>query len=329
MKPRTVGIAVLFWLGLLATPLLAPAQQVGNTRRIGLLNFTSAAEASRFSKIFREELREYGWVEGQNLTIAYRYAEGKVERLPDLATELERLQLDLIVTVTTTATRAAMNVIKTTPIVFTVVTDPVASGFVTSLARPDRNATGPSGMGPEMAGKRLEFLREVVPDLVRVAVIWEPTSPGVKLNFQRTQREAQKLGLALLPLEVHSRDDFASAFTAVERERPDALVPITAPLTVQHTALIAEFALHHRLPTIAGWRRFPQAGGLMSYGPRFTDHFRRVVPYVDKILRGAQPSDLPVEQPTTFQLVINLKTATALGLTMPSTLLLLADEVIQ
>jgi putative ABC transport system substrate-binding protein len=331
MRIRTIGLIVTLILGLLAAPLPADAQQAGRVYRIGFITWgsQSTAEDRGWLKAFREELRDLGWVEGQNLMIEYRFAEKKAERLPGLVAELAGLQLDLIVTINTTITRAATKVIKTTPIVFTVVADPVASGFVASLARPGGNATGPSVMAPQLAGKRLELLKEVVPELSRIAVFWEPTNPGVALTFQQTQRDAQQLGLTLQSLEVRSHDDFAPAFAAMTRELPDALMVNLTPLTFRNAKQIAAFARKYRLPTMGSWGGFPLAGGLMSYAPNFLDNFRRVAPYVDKILKGAKPADLPVEQPVQFDLVIHLKTAEVLGLTIPPTLLLQADKVIR
>jgi putative ABC transport system substrate-binding protein len=331
MKPRALSIAVLLMLGLFVIPPFAYAQQAGKVHRIGLLAQGTPAlfRDQGWLKAFQEGLRDLGWVEGQNLMIEYRFAE-QTGQLPGLVAELAGLQLDLIVTINTTVTRAAMKVIKTTPIVFTVVAAPVTSGFVASLARPDGNATGASAMGPPLYGKRLELLKEIVPTLSRVAVIWEPTNPGVARGFYHgTQPGAQALGLRLQSLEVRSAADFATAFTAMIREPPDALLLHTTPLTNRNIKQIAAFALENRLPTIAGRHTFPAAGGLVSYGPNFVDNFRRVAPYVDKILKGAKPADIPVEQPTQFDLVINLKTAKALGLTIPPTILVQATEVIQ
>jgi putative ABC transport system substrate-binding protein len=329
MKRSTVGMVVLLTLGLFAVLLPAAAQQPGKVYHIGLLGWSTQSFYKPFIQVFLKELRDRGWVEGQHFVLESRFADRKGDRLPGLVAELSRLELDVLVTITTTATKAAMQVIKATPIVFTVVADPVASGFVASLARPGGNATGPSSMAPQLAGKRLELLKEVVPELSRIAVLWEPTNPGVTLHFLQTRRDAQTLGLTLQSFEVRSRDDFDPAFAAMTSDRPDALVAVIAPLTVRYTKQIVEFALKHQLPTMAGWASFPRAGGLMSYAPSFADHFRYAAPYVDKILKGAKPADLPVEQPTRFELVINFKTAKALGLTIPPALLIRADEVIQ
>ena len=222
------------------------------------------------------------------------------------------------------------NSIMTTPIVFTVVADPVTSGIVDSLAKPGGNATGPPSMEPQLAGKRLELLKEVVPKLSRVAVLWEPTNPGVAAHFQQAQRDAQKLGLILQSLEVRSRDDFESTFATLTGDPPDTLMPLIVPLTFPYTEQIVAFALKHQLPTIADWEDFAGAGGLMSYAPSFSDNFRRAAPYVDRILKGARPADLPVvEQPTKFDLVVNLKTAKQLGITIPPTVLYQATKIIR
>lgn len=329
MKRSTVGMVVILTLGLFVVLLPAAAQQPGKVYHVGLLGWSTESFYKPYIEVFLQELRDRGWVEGQHFVLESRFADRKGDRLPGLVAELSHLELDVIVTITTTATKAAMQVIKTTPIVFTVVADPVASGIVASLARPGGNTTGPSSMTPQLAGKRLELLKEVVPKLSRVAVFWEPTNPGVKLNFQQTQRDAQKLGLTLQSLEVHSRDDFESTFAVVTGDLPDGLVALISPLTFRYTKQIVAFALKHQLPTIAGWEEFAGAGGLMSYAPSFSDNFRRAAPYVDRILKGAKPADLPVSQPTRFELVINLKTAEALGLTMPPSVLIQAHEAIR
>jgi putative ABC transport system substrate-binding protein len=329
MRRGTIGVVFLLILACGAVEVPAEAQQAGKMYRIGLLGWSTQAFYQPFIEVFLNALREYGWVEGQNIIIEARYADRKADRLSAMVDDLARLDLDVIVTITTTATRATMQVIKTTPIVFMVVADPVTSGFVAGLAHPGGNATGPSMMVPELAGKRLELLKEVVPEISRVAVFWEPTNPGVTLHFHQTRRDAHTLGLTLQSLEVRSRDDFEPAFAAMTRDRPDALVALIAPLTVRYTKPIVEFARKHRLPTMSAWKDFPRAGGLMSYAPNFADNFRRAAPYVHKILRGAKPADLPVSQPTQFELVINLKTAKALGLSIPPTLLLQANEVIR
>jgi putative ABC transport system substrate-binding protein len=239
--------------------------------------------------------------------------------------ELDGLKPDLIVTITTTVTQAAAKVIKTTPVVFTVVADPVGSGIVAGLARPGGNLTGPDAMGVELVGKQLELLKEAVPGISRVAVLWEPTNPGAARLFRRGQRDAPKLGLTLRSFELRSPDDFELAFAEITKYRPDALFTLVTPLTVRYKSRIVKFASKKKLPTMG----FARDGGLMSYGVPLVDNFSRAAVYVDKILKGAKPADLPVERPTKFELVINLKTATALAVTIPPSLLLRADQIIQ
>jgi putative ABC transport system substrate-binding protein len=323
-------VAVRLTFGLSAAPLAAEAQSAGKVYRIGLIGWSPRAqyEERGYLQAFREELRRLGWVESRNLLIEYRFADGKADRLGSLVAEFAGLQLDLIVTITTTVTLAATKVITATPIVFTV-TDAVGSGIVPNLARPGGNVTGPSSLAPEVSGKSLELLREAVPRLARVAVFWEPGNRGVTLAFQNLQRDAEKLGLIIQSLRLGGRDDLEAAFAAMVRERPDALVVLLAPLTVRFASEIVGFARQNRLPTGSTWSDFPQAGGLMSYAESFTDNFRRAAIYADRILRGAKPADLPVEQPTVFELVINLKTARALGLSLPVSLRLRADQVIE
>lgn len=329
MRGKIFGLIVTAALGLLAAPLLAEAQQPGKVSHIGLLGWSTQSFYKPYIEVFLQELNNRGWVEGQNFVLESRFADRKKHRLPSLVSELSRLDLDVIVTITTTATKAAMQVIKTTPVVFTVVADPVDSGFVASLARPGGNATGPASLQPQTAGKRLQLFKETVPRLSRIAVFWEPTNPGVRINFRQTQRDAQKLGLTLQSLEVRSRDDFEPTFAVVTGDPPDALMGIISPLTVRYTKQIVAFALKHKLPTMAGWEPFARVGGLMSYAPSFSDEFRRAAPYVDRILKGAKPADLPVEQPTKFELVINLKTAKQIGIAIPPTVLFQATEVIR
>lgn len=329
MGRRTIGFIAVFVLGMLAASFPSGAQQAEKVHQIGVLGWSPQSFYDPYIKVFLQELREHGMVEGQHFVLTSRFADRQADRLPALVTELARLKLDVIVTITSTATQAAMAVIKTTPIVFTVVADPLASGFVDSLAHPGGNVTGPSGMASELAGKRLELLTKVVPGLSSIAVLWEPTNPGVTLHFQQTQRDARTLGLTLQSLKVRNRDDFEPAFTSMANDWPDALLAIITPLTVRHTKQIVAFALQHQLPTMAGWKGFPQAGGLMSYAPSFEDWFRRTAPYVVKILKGAKPADLPVEQPTKFDLVINLKTAKQIGITIPSLVLYQATEIIR
>ncbi len=325
-----IGVIVTLTLSLLMAPLAADAQPLANIPRIGWLGGTSPAVNPAVLEAFRHGLREHGWVEGQNLVIEYRWAEGRFERLPDLAAELVRLPVDVIVPVASDpAIRAAQQATSTIPIVMAVSSDPVGSGFVASLARPGGNITGVSGLVPEVAGKRLQLLKDVVPHAARVAVLWNATHAGKVLEWQETQVAAQALGVTLQSIEVRGPDDFAPAFAVLTTERPDALITLAEPLTIMYRRQIADFAVTHRLPMISQLKEFAEAGGLMTYGTSLSGLFQRAAYYVDRILKGAKPSDLPVEQPTKFELVINLKTAKALGITIPPSLLLLAEEVIQ
>jgi putative ABC transport system substrate-binding protein len=333
MRRRTIGLGVILVLGILSTPLSAKAQQPAKIPRIGVLSVLPAPTPSApppTLEAFRQGLRELGYVEGQNIAIEYRYAEGKFERLPDLAAELVRLKVDVIVTHTDPAIRAAKQATSQIPIVMAVVGDPVVTGLAASLARPGGNITGLSFLAPELAGKRLELLKETVPRLSRVAVLWNSPSVAMRHTFREAQVAAGALGLAFISLEVQGNpEDFERVFSTTPRERPDGLFVTLDPFTRLHRKRIVELAAKHQLPAIYEQREFVDAGGLMSYGPSVPDMWRRAATYVDKILKGAKPADLPVEQPTRFELVINLKTAKALGLTIPQSVILRADQAIQ
>jgi putative ABC transport system substrate-binding protein len=276
-----------------------------------------------------DTLRELGWIEGKNIAFERRYAENRLDRLPALAAELVDLKVDVIVAAGTLAPLAAKRATTTIPIVMTAAGDPVGSGLVPNLARPGGNVTGLSLMVPDLGGKRLELLKELLPRMSRVAVLWNAANPYPALVFKETERAAQTLGIEVQSLEVREPNDFGNAFEAAERHQPDALIMVEDPLTIDFRKQIADFALTHRLPAMNGFRQFVDAGGLMAYGASLSDLLRRAAGYVDKILRGAKPSDLPVEQPTKFELVINLKTAKALGIEIPPMLLARADEVIE
>src|SRR5437867_518846 len=321
---RLIGLAVVLTVGLLAMPLVAEAQQAGKVARIGVLVATSAASASPRIEIFRKALRELGYVEGKNIAFEYRYAEGKLDRLPELAAELVGLKVNVIVTASASAVQAAKKATSTIPIVFFAVADPVATGLVESLARPGQNITGLSIQGPELDGKRLELLKEAVPKTGRVAVLFGPAYPR-----KETEIAAQPLGIQIIPLLVRGLGDFEPAFETARKGNADALLTSPHPLVNAVRERIVEFAAKNRLPAMYGGPEFVEAGGLMSYAPSYPDLFRRTATYVDKILKGAKPADLPVEQPTKFELVINMKTAKALGLTIPSTLLLRADQLLE
>jgi len=309
----------------LTAPLIIEAQQAGKVYRIGVLQ----QGGPPIPGSFLQQLRELGYIEGQNIVLEYRYAEGRAERLPDLAAELVSLKVDVIVAGGTPAPLAAKHATGTIPIVMTAAGDPVGSGLVTSLARPGGNVTGLSARSPELAGKRLQILKEVVPGLARVAVLWNATNPYAALVVRETEAAARTLGVQVQFLEVRGPDDFGNALPAAIRGRPDALILVEDPLTFRYRMQVADFAVRHRLPTTYGYREFAEAGGLMTLGPNLADMYRRAASYVDKILKGAKPGDLPVEQPTKFELVINLRTAKALGLTIPQSLLLRADQVIE
>ena len=315
-------------LGTLTLPLAAEAQQAGKVPRIGFLYYGSPGPSPELDA-FRQGLRELGYIEGQNIAIEYRYASGRVERLPELAAELVRLKLDVIVTPGTPASVAAKQATSTIPIVFAGVADAVGAGLVVNFARPGGNITGLTGISAELGGKRLELLKEVAPKASRVAVLYNPADRSNVLVLKELQESAPALGLTLQPLEVRGPGEFEGAFAAMTRERTHALFGAAGILTFEHRKAIVDLAAKSRIPAMWGERQFVDAGGLMSYAVNFYDQVRRAATYVDKILKGAKPADLPVEQPTKFELVINLKTAKALGLTIPATLLFQADEVIQ
>jgi ABC-type uncharacterized transport system substrate-binding protein len=311
-----------------AWPLAARAQQAGKIRTIGYLSPGPGPPASLITALF-EALSELGWIEGKNVAFERRYAENRLERLPEFAAELVRLNVDVIVAIGTLGPLAAKRATSTIPIVMTAAGDPLGSGLVASLARPGGNVTGMSLMVPDLGGKRLELLKELLPRLVRVAVLWNAANPYPAIVFKETQAAGLTLGVEVQSLEVRSPDDFDSAFETARRQRPDALISVEDPLTFSHRKRIADFALADRLPSLHGLREDAEAGGLISYGANLPDLFRRAAGYIDKILKGAKPADLPVQQPTKFELVINLKTAKALSLEIPPTLLARADEVIE
>jgi putative tryptophan/tyrosine transport system substrate-binding protein len=308
--------------GAAAWPVAVRAQQPGPMRRIGVLVIPSREDA------IRQGLRDLGYVEGRNVLIEYRPADPP-ERLPDFAAELVALKVDVIVAGGSQAVLAAQPATKTIPIVMAGASDPIGTGFVASLARPGGNITGQSLLSSDLSGKRLELLKEVVAGLSVVAVLWNPDDPPAALSLRESRIAADLLGIKVESAMVRAPDEFDGAFASVAKAHPQALIALPAPLMNIHAGRIAELARRERLPSIALNSEFPQAGGLMSYGPDIADLYRRSAAYVDKILKGAKPADLPVEQPTKFDLIINLKTAKALGLTAPPTLLARADEVIE
>jgi ABC-type uncharacterized transport system substrate-binding protein len=320
--------------GVLAAPLEIRAQQPAKVSRIGwlLTGSLEAPETRALLSAFRQGARERGYVEGQNLVIEYRPAEGQLDRFPALAADLVRLKVDLIVAGSTSGARAAQKATTTIPIVAPTMGDPAGDGLVASLARPGGNITGLTFLGPELAPKRLELLKETLPKMSRVVGIWHPGSLSertAKDMLSQTETAARKLGVQLQLVEVRSPDEIDRAFSTMARQRPDAFVMFPSVMFFIERRRVIDLAQKHRLPTIYVAREFVDIGGLISYGASVADLFRRTATYVDKILKGAKPADLPVEQPTKFELVINLKTAKALGLTIPPSLLQRADEVIQ
>jgi putative ABC transport system substrate-binding protein len=313
--------------GALTWPLAARAQQPGKLPTIGFLGASPSIESQRVAA-FVQRLRELAWIDNRNLAIEYRWAEGRNERYAEAAAELVRLKVDVIVTVATPATLAAKQATTVIPIVFGAASDPVGTGLVDSLARPGGNVTGLSNQISDTGGKKLELLREVVPSLRRLAILANVGNPAVVLDMGEAQAAASKLGLEVTTSEIRRAEDIAPAFDAL-KGRADALYVCTDPLVNTHRIRVNTLALAARLPTIHGLREYVEAGGLMSYGPNLPDLMRRAGDYVDKILRGAKPGDIPVEQPTKFDLVINLTTAKALGIDVPPTLLARADEVIE
>ena len=316
-------------LGFLAAPLAVDAQQPGKVARIGVLSQGSSISGPHIREAFRQGLRDLGYAEGQNIVIEYRYAEGKAERLPDLAAELLRLKVDVIVSGGTLAPLAAKHATGTIPIVMSAAGDPVGTGLVPSLAKPGGNVTGLSNFSADLTAKRLQLLKEILPGVSRVAVLWNGANPIAALLMRETEAAARALGLQVQSLEVRGPDEFENALPAAVSGGAGALFVVDDPLVFIARLRIADFAARNRLPMTAIYREFAEAGGLMTFGANLADLNRRAAIYVDKILKGAKPADLPVEQPTKFDLVINLKTAKALGLTIPQSLLVRADEVIQ
>jgi len=323
-----VPFVVTIALVILAAAFTADAQQPKKVPRIGYLNVPSLADVPARYEAFRQGLRELGYVEGKDIIIEYRYAQGKLERLPALAAELVSLNVDVIVSGGPTPTRAAKEATKKIPIVMAFDSDPVGNGFVATLARPGGNITGLSNIAPEISGKRLELLKEIVPKLSRVAVLGMSTNPGNSLSLKQTELAAGTLGVQIQYLDVRDSKDIEASFRGASKGRADAVLVLNFPPIIQQT-LIPNLAVKSRLPAIYFDPGFVEAGGLMSYGASLADLDRRAATYVDKILKGAKPADLPVEQPTKFELVINLKTAKQIGLIIPPNVLARADKVIK
>jgi putative tryptophan/tyrosine transport system substrate-binding protein len=329
VRRTIIGFIITFALGcLFVAPLAAVAQPPTHVHRIGMLTGTTR-EQDRNVKAFLEGMRTLGYVEGQNLVVEYRGSEGQHERFPDLAAELVRLQVDVLLVGPTPAALAAKDATTTIPIVMAGVGDPVGSGLVASLARPGGNVTGLSVLQPEVVGKQLEFLKAVLPTVSRVAVLWNPAHPAHALLVRAADMAAQALGVQLHLVEARGPDAFDRAFAAMTSAHAGALLVLGDPMFFDHRRRLAELAVTSHLPTVHNDRALVEAGGLLCYGASHPDMYRRAATYVDKILKGAKPADLPVEQPTTFELVINLKAAQALGLTIPPALLFQADEVIR
>jgi putative ABC transport system substrate-binding protein len=324
---KKAAASILVAVVLLALGVTAEAQQPKKVPRIGLLVPSSASSDSTRRDAFLQGLRDLGYVEGKNIAIEYRYTEGELNRLPDLAAELVRLNVDVIVTAAISSVRAAKKATATIPIVF-VVGDAVDSGLVSSLARPGGNATGLTFLAPELDGKRLELLKEAVPQVTRVAFLWRVPSTRGDL-FKEAEAVAKPLGLRLQSLEVRGPDDFESAFKAAKSGGAEALIVISNPLSNTYRARIVDLAAKNRLPAIYPSTDFVENGGLMSYAPDSVDNWRRAAIYVDKILKGAKPADLPVEQPKKFEFVINLKAAKQIGVTIPPNVLARATRIIR
>jgi putative ABC transport system substrate-binding protein len=326
VRPAITSLTTVVAVLLVAAPLAAEAQQARKTPRIGFL-IGAVAEGAPGPEAFRQGLGEFGYVEGQNIAIEWRWARGDVTRLPDLAQELVRLKVDLIVANSVLPIQAAQRATRTIPIVMVYPPDAVALGFVASLARPGGNITGLTSQAAELHGKRLQLLKEAVPNLSRVAVLLDPGHPGVRQGVKDAEVAALALGLRLQLVEARSPSELDSAFAAMTREGAGAVLYSGSTRYFAHRARIAEYAVKNRLPSMCGLREYVETGCLMGYSASTIDLWRRAAYFVDKILRGAKPADLPVEQPTKFEFIINMKTAKALGLTIPSSLLLRADVI--
>jgi putative ABC transport system substrate-binding protein len=307
---------------------VAEAQPPAKVARIGVLTLSVASSTPTFDA-FRQGLREHGYTEGQNVAVEFRFAQGRPERLPAMAAELVKLKVEVIVTESVVAAREAKQATETIPIVTAVHGDPVGAGLVTSLTRPGGNVTGLSLLAPELSGKRLQLLKELTPKASRVAAIWNAANPAAADFLAETRAAAGSLGFQLQSVEVRSPPDLDSAFEAVTRARPSALITLPDGMLLANRTRIIEFAAKSRLAAVFPDREFAEAGGLMAYGPSLASNFRRAAGYVDKILKGVKPSDLPIEQPTQFELVINLKTARTLGLSIPQSIAHRADRVLQ
>jgi putative ABC transport system substrate-binding protein len=314
--------------GAVAWPAAAGAQQLGKVYRIGVFSAGSPPLTPTFTA-FPNALSALGWIEGQNILLENRFADNRLEHLPELAAELVRLKVDIIVTYGTLAPLAAKRATSTIPIVMCDAGDPVASRLVVSLARPGGNVTGLSLMSPDLAPKRVQMLKELLPALSRVAVLWNAANPYPARVFKETVSAAKSLGIEVDSIQVRGSADFDDAFNLLMKRRPDALIAVEDPLIGAHRKQITDYAVKSRLPSMYGLREYADAGGLMSYGPNLVELRRRAAGYVDQIIKGAKPADMPIQQPTKFEMIINLNTAKALGLTVPPSLLARADEMIE
>ena len=325
----TRGCLVTLTLSMLMTSLAAEAQQLTKVHRIGWLGAGSPLSSRAYVEAFQQSLRDLGYIEGQNLAVESRYAEGKMERLPELAAELVHLTMDVLVTSGSPATQAAQHVTRTLLIVGVALADPLGTGFAANFARPGGNITGLAFQNADLSTKRLELLTAAVPGVTRVAVLWDSHFPASPSAVRAVEEAARALGVQIHLLEVQGPEDFARVVAAATRERAQALFQVASPLFSTQRETFIDLVTKSRLPATCETRPFVVAGCLMTYGPSFPDMYRRAASYVDRILKGAKPADLPVEQPMKFELVINLKTAEALGLTIPPTLLFQADEVLR
>ena len=326
---RSAVPSILVVMVLLAVAVMAEAQQLKKIPRIGFLAANSPSSGALRVEAFRRGLHELGYAEGKNILIEFRYADGKLDRLPALAAELVRLKVDVIVTSGPAPTRPAKEATDTIPIVMAWDIDPVGSGFVSSLAHPGSNITGLSALVPEISGKRLELLKETIPKLSRVTVFGSSAEPGNAQSLKETERAASALSVQLQYLEIRGPGDIEAAFQQAGKARADAVLVLATPVNFSQRSQIARIALKNQLPTIYGSSEYADVGGLMTYGVNFVDLFRRAATYVDKILKGAKPADLPVEQPMKFEFVVNLKAAKQIGLTIPPNVLVRADKVIK
>jgi putative ABC transport system substrate-binding protein len=329
MIPRAIARLTVLALSILATPVVTAAQQPQGSPRIGVLSSSSPEREQGYLAAFQQSLRDHGYSEGKNLLIDRRYAAGKFDTLPELAAELVRLKVDILVVTGTPAAHAAKNATPLIPIVTVTVADPVATGLVTSLARPGGNVTGLTDLAPSLVAKRLELLKEVIPSATRIAVLLNPDNSSSVPQLRLTQEAASALGVSIISVEARRLDDIDRAFAAARAKHAMALLLVADGLLGSNRKRIIELTAKSRLPAIYWRREFVEDGGLISYGASVVDLYRRAATYVDRILKGAKPSNLPIEQPTKFELIINLKTAKALGLTIPPSLLARADQVIE